>query len=79
MDVSRNERLAVVVCQNRCIRTKREVIFTFTHVRKDTRICDLLQLAQVSVRTFLNLGTQNNKIRQVFVKPDRDPVFRVVD
>ena len=48
-------------------------------MRKDTLVRDLLKLAQVSVRTLLNLGTQNNKVRQVLVKPNRDSVLGVVD
>lgn len=62
-----------------CIRTPVGEIFTCIHMRKDTLVRDLLKLAQVSVRTLLNLGTQNNKVRQVLVKPNRDSVLGVVD
>lgn len=57
----------------------REAIFTCIHVREDTLVCDLLKRTQVSVRALLHLGAQNDEIRQVLVKPDRDSVLGVVD
>ena len=51
---------------------------TCIHVREDTLISDLFQLAQVGVRTRLDLGTQNNEVCQVLVKANRDTVLRVV-
>ena len=51
---------------------------TCIHVREDTLIGDLFQLAQVSVRTRLDLGVQDNEIRQVLVETNRATVLRVV-
>jgi hypothetical protein len=78
MDVSKKERLATIPCQTRGMIAWRKLL-TCIHVRENTLVYNLFQVTQVRVWTLLDLGTQNNKIRQVLVKSNRDTMLRVID
>jgi hypothetical protein len=54
-------------------------VLTCIHVREDTFIYSLFQATQVRVRTLLNLGTQNDEIRQVLVESDRGTMLGFID